>query len=109
MLEAKDQVAAATGGILQLGGGGGVASPASGPSGGVYLFINPAMSGSVEPKARRARDRGRSRNLSWEGMSVSKAEEEESGFSGGGGSEFAEQMTTESGNTTEVTVQKLDS
>jgi ribA/ribD-fused uncharacterized protein len=105
---AKDQVAAATGGILQLGGGS-----ASAPGGGgVYLFINPAMGGSVEPKARRARDRGRSRNLSWEGMSVSKEGSDDnfgsSGFEGGG-SEFAEQMTTETGNSTEVTVQKLDS
>jgi hypothetical protein len=69
------------------------------------------MSGSVEPKARRARDRGKSRNLSWEGMSVSKEGSDDnvgsSGFEGGGSE--AEQMTTESGNTTEVTVQKLDS
>ena len=108
--DAKDQVAAATGGILQLGGGSASAVPGGG---GVYLFINPAMGGSVESKARRARDRGRSRNLSWEGMSVSKEGGEgsdenfvSSDFQGGGSEE---QMTTETGNSTEVTVQKLDS
>ena len=98
--ESKDQVAAATGGIVQLGPG---VSQAGGGGGGVYLFINPAMSGSVEPKARRARDRGRNRNLSWEGMTVSK---EDSGQDGG--SESFEEMRTDSGSATEVTVQKLD-
>jgi hypothetical protein len=98
---AQDQVAAATNGIVQLQQGGAIGS---GGSGGVYLFINPAMSGQVEQKSRRARQSGGGRSISWEGMSVSKEGDGDSGQEGGG-----EQMTTESGASMEVKVEKLDS
>jgi DNA-directed RNA polymerase II subunit RPB2 len=81
--EAEGAAEAAVASVKQIGGGG---------NGGVYLFINPAPQGGIEPRARHARNRGAARNLSWEGM-------------GGGGDE---QLTTETGNTTEVTVQKLE-
>ena len=63
--------------------------------GGVYLFINSAA--QVEPKARR--DRGSGRNLTWEGMAGSQ-----SGGSRAGG---VEEMTTQSGGSLEVSVEKL--
>ena len=106
---ANEQVAAATAataaasGIVQLQSGGG-----SSGGGGVYLFINPAMSGQVEQKARRARQSGGGRSISWEGMSVSR--EGEGGGEGGsqeGGA--VQQMTSESGASLEVKVEKLDS
>ena len=65
-------------------------------SGGVYLFINSAMAGGVEPKARQARSHGRNRNISWDGMS-------------GGGGGGVQQMETDTGAATEVTVEKLGS
>ena len=76
--------------VKQVGGSG------SGGN-GVYLFINSAPMGGIEQKARQARGRGPARSLSWEGMeSVSQ--------SGGG-----EQLTTDTGVTTEVKVEKLGS
>ena len=75
---------------------------ASTQQGGVYLFINSAVGGHVESKARRGRDRGQGRNLAWEGMEVSKLDGVES-QSGGA----VEQMTIDTGATTEVTVEKL--
>jgi len=75
-------------------------------TGGVYLFINSGA--SVEGKARRAREPGKNRQLSWDGMAVSKmGEEGQVGGSASAGGE--EQMTTESGASLEVSVQKLDS
>jgi len=71
--------------------------------GGVYLFINSGA--NVETKARRGRDRGHGRNLAWEGMAVSKLDGEQSHSQSGGGE--VEQMTIDTGATTEVTVEKL--
>ena len=81
--------------VKQIGGSG----SGSGSGGnGVYLFINSTPMGGVEQKARQARGRGPARSLSWEGMeSVSQS---------GGGSE---QLTTETGQSTEVKVEKLGS
>jgi predicted NAD-dependent protein-ADP-ribosyltransferase YbiA (DUF1768 family) len=93
--EGAEQIASA----VQKGG-------ALGQTGGVYLFINSGA--SVEGKARRAREPGKNRQLSWDGMAVSKMGEE--GQVGGGASAGGEeQMTTESGASLEVSVQKLDS
>jgi DNA-directed RNA polymerase II subunit RPB2 len=64
--------------------------------GGVYLFINSAVGGYVEPKARRARHSGPPRHISWDGQ------DSQSSQSGGG-----EQMTIDSANTVEVKVEKL--
>jgi ribA/ribD-fused uncharacterized protein len=61
--------------------------------GGVYLFINSGLDrGGLEPKARAARFSGPRRSVSWDGMNQT-----------GGDS----QMTTESGTSTEVKVEKL--
>ena len=100
---AQDQVAAATNGLVQLQQGGGLTG---GGNGGVYLFINPAMSGLVEQKARRARQSGGNRSISWEGMTVSK--EGDSGSSSQEGGD-AQQMTTESNSALQVSVEKLGS
>jgi ribA/ribD-fused uncharacterized protein len=94
--EGGAEIQSAAQGIVQLQQGGGGAGQ------GIYLFINPAMSGSVERKARRAYDRGRSRNLTWEGMTVTQ---DGGGSSEGGGP--TEEMSSESGQTTEVKVEKL--
>jgi DNA-directed RNA polymerase II subunit RPB2 len=111
--QAQDTIAEATAGIVKLAGipeasetkeateTPAAAAPAV-QQGGVYLFINPAAGHSE----RRRRDRGSGRNLSWEGMSVSK---EGSDDVQTGGADASEQMTTESGNTTEVKVEKLGS
>ena len=84
--EAKEQVAtataAATGGVVQLQSGGAA-------GGGVYLFINPATSGHAEPKIRRAR----------------QSLEAIDNMVGGD----VQQMTSESGASLEVKVEKLDS
>ena len=65
-------------------------------TGGVYLFINSAMGPTVEPKARRARDSGPRRAISWDNeISVTRDNNEN-------------QMTIDSGNTTEVKVEKLE-
>jgi hypothetical protein len=98
---AKESVAAATGGVVSL-------EPApTGQQGGVYLFVNPDFGGGGEHKARRGRDRGRGRNLSWEGMAVSKMGSESEGGQSGGGSNGVEEMTTDSGASLEVSVEKL--
>jgi hypothetical protein len=102
---ASEAITAASGGLLQVGGGQGQGQGQN----GIYLIINPAMGSSVEPKARRARDRGRARELSWEGMTVSKEggggdQEDDRGQEGGS---EVHQMTTEKEGGTEVTVQKL--
>ena len=86
------------------------AAAPTGQQGGVYLFVNPDFGGQVEHKARRGRDRGRGRNLSWEGMAVSKlgaGSESEGGQSGGSDSNGVEEMTTDSGASLEVSVEKL--
>jgi ribA/ribD-fused uncharacterized protein len=71
--------------------------------GGVYLFINSAMNGQVEGKSRRARAGGSGRRLQWDGMQdsvgVTKIQE-------GGGE--VEEMTRDSGHSTEVMVEKLN-
>jgi DNA-directed RNA polymerase II subunit RPB2 len=108
--QAQESVEELTGGLVKLGtipeasegaeqGTTEVKAPAVGQQGGVYLFINSAVGHSD----RRRRDRGSGRSLSWEGMAVSKEGSEETQEGGG------EQMTTESSNTTEVKVEKLDS
>jgi len=73
--------------------------------GGVYLFINSAAGGNVEAKARRGRDRGKGRNIAWEGMAVSKLDERETSSQSGGA---VEQMATDSHAAVEVTVEKLE-
>jgi ribA/ribD-fused uncharacterized protein len=108
--QAQESVEELTGGLVKLGtipeaseaaeqGTTEAKAPAVGQQGGVYLFINSAAGHSE----RRRRDRGSGRNLSWEGMAVSKVGSDEPQEGGG------EQMTTESSNTTEVKVEKLDS
>lgn len=86
-----EDVAAAA---VQLVGGTNAVVP---QQGGVYLFINSAVGAQ-----RRGRDRGSGRNITWEGMSVSKTD------SGGGSEEPVEEMTTQSGAGMEVSVEKLD-
>lgn len=76
-----------------------VGAPAQ--QGGVYLFINSAMNGQVEAKSRRARAGGSGRRLQWDGMEVSKVQE------GGGSNDGVEEMTRDSGHSTEVMVEKL--
>ena len=103
--EAQAAVAAATGGIVRLEDGSASTPAAAGQQGGVYLFIN---HGQVEPKARRGRDRGRGRNLTWEGMAISKMGSDYQSQSGGGDRQgYVEEMTTESGASLEVSVEKL--
>jgi hypothetical protein len=70
--------------------------------GGVYLFINSAMGGQVESKSRRARAGGSGRRLQWDGMQVSRVQE-----GGDADSGPVEELTRDTGNTTEVTVEKL--
>jgi ribA/ribD-fused uncharacterized protein len=97
--EAQDAVAAAAG-VIKLATipevTEGSESKPPVQQGGVYLFINSGA--QVEPKARR--DRGRGRNLTWEGMAGSQA-------GGGGGGSGVEEMTTQSGGALEVSVEKL--
>ena len=90
--EAENTIQLAGTTIKQVGGGGGNGQ-------GVYLFINSANTPFVEPKARRARQRGASRSIYWDGM-----ETQQSGGGGGGGDE-GEQLTA---GHTEVKVEKLD-
>jgi len=89
-------VATATAGAVQIQGGGG--SP------NVIMIVNPQMGGALESaRNSRARNRGRDRQLSWAGMTVSR-EGQEREQSGGGPMEL---MTSETGNQIEVTVEKL--
>ena len=106
--QAQASVEELTGGLIKLGtipeasegaeqGTTEVKAPATGQQGGVYLFINSAVGHSD----RRRRDRGSGRNLSWDGMAVSKVGSDEPQEGGG------EQMTIDTGATTEVKVEKL--
>jgi len=67
---AQEVVAAATGGQVAIVKEGADEAPAPAPaqSGGVYLFVNPLMRDQLEPKARRARQRGGGGPLRWDGM-----------------------------------------
>ena len=61
--------------------------------GGVYLFINSGLDrGGLEPKARAARSSGPRRSVSWDGMNQTGGDN---------------QMTVDSGTSTEVKVEKL--
>jgi ribA/ribD-fused uncharacterized protein len=96
--------AAAPGGAgtaLLQGGGGGQPN--------VVMIINPQMGGAIE-RARntRARSRGADRQLSWSGMSISREGADEITPQAGGSAGVAEEMTAESGNHVEVTVEKLE-
>lgn len=118
---AQEMVADATG-VQTVAGAGAMAPVAPGnQQGGVYLFVNPLMRDSAGERARSARGYGnrRSRSLAWEGMSVSRegfGSGGEDGNStgnshsqqGGGGGGSGEQLTTDTGQAVEVTVQKLD-
>ena len=61
------------------------------------------MNGQVEAKSRRARAGGSGRRLQWDGMQVSRVQEGGDAVS----NEGVEEMTRDTGNTTEVTVEKL--
>jgi ribA/ribD-fused uncharacterized protein len=65
---AQEVVAAATGGQVAIVKEGAEEAPAPAQSGGVYLFVNPLMRDQLEPKARRARQRGGGGPLRWDGM-----------------------------------------
>ena len=112
--QAQETVAAATGGIVQLATipeatEGEETEQAPKPAvqqGGVYLFINSAA-GTMEPKARRGRDRGSGRSLAWEGMAVSKMDSIATDMGGQMGGDGIEQMATDSGASLEVSVEKL--
>ena len=103
--EANAVVEAATAGVVRLAaipeeGKTEVSEnkPATNQQGGVYLFINSAVGGG-EPKARNARNSGPRRQISWEGM--------EGQGQGQVGGEEKDQMTINSANTVDVTVEKL--
>ena len=89
--------------VLQEGKGIAGTAGTAVQQGGVYLFINSAMSGQVEAKTRRARAGGSGRRLQWDGMQVSRVQE------GGdaGSNDGVEEMTRDSGHSTEVMVEKL--
>jgi ribA/ribD-fused uncharacterized protein len=121
---AQEMVADATGGQVQTVAGAGAMAPVApgNQQGGVYLFVNPLMRDSAGERARSARGYGnrRSRSLAWEGMSVSREgfgsggeEGNSTGNShnqqgGGGGGSGGEQLTTDTGQAVEVTVQKIE-
>lgn len=115
---AANTVAAATGGMVQMaaGGEGGTGElQKGGAAPGVVMIINPQMGGAMEQaRARRARSRSRTGAISWSGMTVSREEAVDAANGDGsyegpptqsGGSE---QMTVDTGNTVEVTVEKVE-
>jgi len=102
--QSPEDVAAAA--AATVAGSGLVQVPSQ--AGGVYLFINSAMGGQVEPKSRKARASGPRRNLSWEGMRpVSQQGGSQESQGSQGSEQGSETMTIDSGNSTEVTVEKL--
>jgi ribA/ribD-fused uncharacterized protein len=104
----QDAVADATGGVVRLAtvpevteGSESAPAPVVGTQGGgVYLFINSAAG----PSERRGRERGSGRKLAWDGMAVSKMDSSTEPQSGGND---VEEMTTDSGASLEVSVEKL--
>ena len=112
---ANETIAAATGGIVRMAaipeGSEGVTEKPVTQSGGVYLFINSAA-GPVEPKARNARHSGPRRRISWDSLITREGVDSKDSQEGDqddhvGGNQDGEQMTVESGNSTEVKVEKL--
>jgi DNA-directed RNA polymerase II subunit RPB2 len=116
--EARQIVAEATGGVIQLpqgsavsgpaaAGGGGAESLPAAPvapvqSGGVYMIINPSM-GGMEHKARRARQRGGG-PISWAGMPTTMDVQKD----GADGQEGQEDSGGRGDGPLEVTVQKVE-
>lgn len=113
---AAETVAAATGGTVEMAAGGSGTVQGGGAAPGVVMIINPQMGGAIEQaRNRRARTRG-TRQISWSGMTVSREDGPAAADGDGFGGTFdngpqtggnAEQMTIDSGATTEVTVEKL--
>jgi DNA-directed RNA polymerase II subunit RPB2 len=96
---AQGVVAEATGGQVQMvDAAAGTQQGGGGPSGGIYMFVNPQMGGGEATRVARARARGGGRSsVSWAGME---------GGGGGGGPVGDLTATTDIAPHTEITVMK---